>query len=517
MKKAIQKILTIVFISCLSAGVYGNVYVVTSNVNGTTTDSVSLRWAITQANTNPGADTIKFDIPGISPHTITLTTALPSITGINGIGTVIDGTSQPANGFGGVSPKIIINGNGAVSTGLMIQSSSCAIYGLYITRFTQIAVQFMPGANAFKFGAPGRGNVVNNTNQFGQGIAAANITIGSIKANKIGTDTTGLFAASNYTGISMNNCVNIQIGGNGLGEGNLISGQSGPNSENIIMSGCKNIIIYGNIIGPDKNGNRIPTVNTNDGIYLISGDTNCIIGGSLQGQPNIIAYNIDTSNNIGAGIQIQNTCIHNLFSENKIYCNGDWGGIQNLNGNDTFPVPVITSAYLNTANGTARNNSLVELFYNHSGCSSNVNGCSGETYIGAVNTNNTGQWTYSGVLTGGAFLTATARDTNNNNTSSFGNCIAIAMTTGIPETSQSSPFIVYPNPFNDITYVVVDENLLQMNCYLNLFDITGRDVQTVKLNEHISKLERGNLPDGVYFYRIVNSNGLIGNGKLVIN
>ena len=48
----------------------------------TTADSGagSLRQAILDANTNAGADTIAFDIPGSGVHTITPLTALPAIT-----------------------------------------------------------------------------------------------------------------------------------------------------------------------------------------------------------------------------------------------------------------------------------------------------------------------------------------------------------------------------------------------------------------------------------------------------
>ena len=40
----------------------------------------SLRWAITNANANPGPDTINFQISGIAPYSINLLSALPSVT-----------------------------------------------------------------------------------------------------------------------------------------------------------------------------------------------------------------------------------------------------------------------------------------------------------------------------------------------------------------------------------------------------------------------------------------------------
>src|SRR6185295_15233851 len=63
----------------------------------------SLRQAVVDANNNPGADRIEFNIPGPGPYTITLATGLPDITDP----VTLDGTSQP--GFSG-SPIIELSG-----------------------------------------------------------------------------------------------------------------------------------------------------------------------------------------------------------------------------------------------------------------------------------------------------------------------------------------------------------------------------------------------------------------------
>ena len=69
----------------------------------TTADSGagSLRQAILDANTNAGADTIAFDIPGSGIHTITPLTALPAITQSLTIdGYTQTGASPNTNPFG---------------------------------------------------------------------------------------------------------------------------------------------------------------------------------------------------------------------------------------------------------------------------------------------------------------------------------------------------------------------------------------------------------------------------------
>ena len=65
----------------------GNTYTVTTTADA---GAGSLRQAIPDANANPGADTIAFNIVGAGPHTITLASALPDITGA----VTIDGYTQ---------------------------------------------------------------------------------------------------------------------------------------------------------------------------------------------------------------------------------------------------------------------------------------------------------------------------------------------------------------------------------------------------------------------------------------
>ena len=99
----------------------------------------SLRQAIVDANTNPGTDTITFNIPGTGPHTIQPTSALPTITD----SVVIDGYTQP-----GASPNtntpatglntvlmIELDGGNMGANGLHITAGDSTVRGLVINRF----------------------------------------------------------------------------------------------------------------------------------------------------------------------------------------------------------------------------------------------------------------------------------------------------------------------------------------------------------------------------------------------
>src|SRR5512144_106942 len=71
----------------ISTAAAANTYTVTSTADS---GAGTLRQAILDANANPGADTIAFNITGSGPHTISIVSALPDITGA----VTIDGYTQ---------------------------------------------------------------------------------------------------------------------------------------------------------------------------------------------------------------------------------------------------------------------------------------------------------------------------------------------------------------------------------------------------------------------------------------
>ena len=81
-----------VLVVALSAAVSAEAatFTVTTNADS---GAGSLRQAITDANANPGADTINFNIPGAGVHTIVLTTWLPNTTDP----VTVDGYTQPGS------------------------------------------------------------------------------------------------------------------------------------------------------------------------------------------------------------------------------------------------------------------------------------------------------------------------------------------------------------------------------------------------------------------------------------
>jgi parallel beta-helix repeat protein len=172
-------------------------------IKGTTT--VTLRSAIEAANATAGGNTIDFSIPGKGVRTITITpgSPLPIIT--NQV--LIDGYSQPgasrntlANGDN-ANLLIALNGNQQVATGLAITTGNCLVRGLMVYGFTDTGIRLSAAANS-KTGA------------------------NRIVGNSIGTNGNSQEGIGNQVGVSITNQTQDRIGGNGVDDRNVISGNT---------------------------------------------------------------------------------------------------------------------------------------------------------------------------------------------------------------------------------------------------------------------------------------------------
>jgi hypothetical protein len=277
----------------------------------------SLRQALIDANSIPGADTIVFNIPGSGTKTITVSISLPAITEA----VVIDGTTQP--GYAG-TPLIEINGNGgdANKYGLKFTAGNCTVRGLAINHFGGFGLWFSNSnnnviqgnyigvdstgtirrANNYGIVMTGDHNLIGGTSTAARNIISANnsygVSIGGannvVQGNFIGTDVTGTVALGNgIEGLDLSSgsgqLVNNLVGGTVVGARNVISGNT---NYNLVLRSAGNVI-QGNFIGTDVTGTAKLSSNAT-GIDL-EGDSN-LIGGTTAEARNII------SGNGGAGI-----------------------------------------------------------------------------------------------------------------------------------------------------------------------------------------------------------------------
>jgi hypothetical protein len=238
----------------------------------------SVRQAILDANANPGADTISFDIDTALPATILLLELpLPAITDP----VTIDGTTQP--GYEG-APVIEVVGNELDATGLAVQADDSVVRGLVIRRFAGSGIR-ITGENAL------------------------------VELNYIGTDFTGLEPSANGAGISIQDSNGNEI------RRNLVSGNDGNGIE-IFNEGGDFNLIYDNEIGVSSGGGELG--NGGDGIFS-SGSDFTIVGddGSLPesipgGGPNTIAHNG------GAGVHVASGGGNRIVA-NSIHSNAGLG------------------------------------------------------------------------------------------------------------------------------------------------------------------------------------------------
>ncbi|HEY1381893.1 MAG TPA: LamG-like jellyroll fold domain-containing protein, partial [Gemmataceae bacterium] len=195
-------------------GTAGFVATVNRFTVNTTLDAVaddgllSLREALTNANSHAGTDAIAFNIPGGGVQTIQPASALPTVTDP----VVIDGYTQPGSApntlaTGGNAALLIeLNGAGAGAgvRGLTITGGGSTVRGLVINRFDGAGILVQTGG----------GNV--------------------IAGNYVGTDAAGAAALGNGAqGVVLNGASGNTVGGTDPGARNVISG----NAQGVTVNG----------------------------------------------------------------------------------------------------------------------------------------------------------------------------------------------------------------------------------------------------------------------------------------
>ena len=332
----VSRLLGSLFLGLSAAAGLANTYTVTSTADS---GAGSLRQAILDANTNPGADTIVFNIVGSGVQTIAPTSSLPAITE----GVTIDGYTQP-----GSSPnthavgegldtvlKIEIDGTAAGPNGLVVQAPDVTIRGLAVNRFPayQISASGYPYNTANLvvegcflgttpdglLGYSGGGGVTAPHLNFrigGLTPAARNLSTleihltgqGVAQGNLIGTDATGLRKAAG--GVVSSRGVYL-YGGNAV-----MFGGSDPNAANVVAGFSEGLrlesptsTVQGNFFGVDAGlTGVIPGGAT--GIMVISAG---VIGGTGPGEGNVIG-GWDNGVQIGHAVTFQGNAVGTDFS-----------------------------------------------------------------------------------------------------------------------------------------------------------------------------------------------------------
>lgn len=216
----------------------------------------TLREAIAQANAQPGANSIRFEIPSVGPHDILLTSLLPVITEA----LTIDGFSQAGSAPNAATTgsdavlQIQLNGGGAITNLLRTCTTGLVdLRGLALVRASNaaIATQTNDAANCAAVGAL------------------------IIRGNYIGLRTDG-GAFSNGAGILVSNTL-ATIGGAALADRNIISNSTGFGVR-IAGSSASGSTVQNNLIGSGEDPS-LDLGNAGAGVE-INGASNLIVGGN---------------------------------------------------------------------------------------------------------------------------------------------------------------------------------------------------------------------------------------------
>ncbi|KPJ72047.1 hypothetical protein AMJ52_07670, partial [candidate division TA06 bacterium DG_78] len=455
----------------------------------------------------------------------------------NLIGTDINGTTAMPNDSFGIcittSDGTIIGGDSVSSRNIISSnrrnveidnSYQCLLENNYIG--TNISGTFFLGGNTYA-GVhidSGGGNTIEKNIisgchysfiSYGLGIKKSDYN--TVIGNFIGTDVSGTQDIANYgNGINITSLsTHNQIGGVSEEEGNIISGNIGFG---IYLQSSWQNDFYGNYIGTDITG-TLPIPNDSGGIYCMS--THNTIGGTGQGEGNIIAFNGGNGIYLGHYNADWNTISGNSILENELLGIDLWPEGVTLNdsadadsgANENYNFPVIDSAGVSMVWGTAPTNAAVEIFladYDPSGYGE------GKTFLASGTADALGNFTISisGVDIGDR-ITSTARDTQGN-TSEFSENrevtdVGVEENTNLMPTSYSF-HLISTNPFSKVVKLRLHAPC-KTTVSLSIYDITGQlvrvlvDKQCNIGSEYIvvwdGKNEQGEqMPNGIYFCRL---------------
>jgi hypothetical protein len=237
----------------------------------------TLRQAILDANAIPGADLIRFAIPGPGPHVISpaptgadvQTAAMPITDAVD-----IDGFSQP----GSSANTLALGNNAVVRIRLDGASAPAGLAGLFIDAASGVSISGM-SVTRFEDGVIIRGGAGGNT----------------VAGNFIGLDPAGNPAANRGYGVSIEGSPANTVGGADPADRNVVSSNGGIGVR-LTRSASVDNIIAGNYIGTDPAG-TLPRPNGGAGVAVTAfavADgyaSRTTIGGLGPGSGNVISGN----------------------------------------------------------------------------------------------------------------------------------------------------------------------------------------------------------------------------------
>jgi len=462
------------FLLCNSLSFAGNFTVTTNADAGAGSLREALQLAAANGTSTP--DIISFNIPYVNTTSITIriAAALPEVSSNVTIdGTTQPSAALGVSDARIIIEPVGANNYTAMLDSCLVirDADNVQIYGLCIRYFYEFAqggslhqgiAVWLMNANNLVFGAPGKGNVIAGC-CYGVFKAYSPGTVNNVKiqSNIFGVDVDGLtrlvptFVFSNVGGVELTLSKDAEIGGPTAAEGNLFSGNAfgvgfieesgtidigynkfgtdytgnnelgiyGATSAMGARDGSANFFIHNNTVSGESDFNQM------SGRFLVTNnyfgtnpsrtveftyvggilDFNNCTGSALIGGNDASTMNVFGNGVLGVGNDNSTkiTVLHNSF-----YCHDEDGIYMNWYTRPNKPFITINKLTASLAAGTARPNSIIEL-YQTDACRH----CEGKTFIARLNADASGNWSYSGALPPN--VTGTATNVDDSTTSAF--------------------------------------------------------------------------------------------------
>jgi len=88
---------------------------------------------------------------------------------------------------------------------------------------------------------------------------------------------------------------------------------------------------------------------------------------------------------------------------------------------------------------------------------------------------------------------------------------------GINELVPENMYVnFYPNPMSNRATIVVDPKVILNDASLVFYDMLGNEVKSIQHIDYRISFEKGELPKGMYFYRLLNNGIIITHSKFMI-
>jgi ligand-binding sensor domain-containing protein len=133
-----------------------------------------------------------------------------------------------------------------------------------------------------------------------------------------------------------------------------------------------------------------------------------------------------------------------------------------------------------------------------------------------MSSNNGSSWTFTGLIVGNIWSLAASDSSIFAGTEPGGLWMfPLSEIVGNKEIGNNYDFTIIPNPFTNSSILKLSKPL--QNATLTIYNILGNEVNRLQnLKGSEIQITRKDLKSGMYFFRLMDKNGFVGNGKLLI-